>query len=245
MLILFDIDMTLLKSDHIGIDCLRDAGRDLFNTDFTIETITFGGGIDPVIIADMLILNKVEPTTTNINAMRSHYASALREIAEHRSIANALPGAHELVEATRNHDELSAMGLLTGNYPETGEIKLRAAGFDMNHFKVNAWGDSSPHENPVRAHLPPAAIQTFHELQGQPIIPESVVVIGDTIHDVSCALDSGCRSLAVATGHNSRNELEEAGAHKVVDDLTNTGEILDWMMNTQPNTQPNTPSNRS
>lgn len=229
MLILFDIDMTLLTSDHIGIGCLHDAGRDLFTPGFTIEGITFGGCLDPVIIAQMLELNTIEPSADNIAALRAGYHDRLTRHAAQRPIARALPGAPELVDATRAHPQTLAIGVLTGNFPETGTIKLTSAGFDPAHFTINAWGDDSPHARPHRSHLPPVAMELFTSTKGHAIDPERVIVIGDTIHDVTCALDSGCRSLAVATGHSSRQQLEDAGAHLVIDDLTDTDAIMGWM----------------
>lgn len=232
MLILFDIDMTLLSSNHIGVTCLRDAGRSLFNPDFTIDTITFGGGLDPVIIRDMLILNKVDPSQTNVNAMRSLYHQLLSDHSKSQPVASPLPGAHDLVNAAATHHSKPTLGLLTGNYQETGTIKVQSAGFDTALFTINAWGDSSPHPKPIRAHLPPVAIENYHQTKGIPLDPQSVIVIGDTIHDVTCAKDTGCRSLAVATGHNDADTLRDAGADLVVDDLTQTGELIEWMINT-------------
>ncbi|MCA9275451.1 MAG: HAD hydrolase-like protein [Phycisphaerales bacterium] len=231
MLILFDIDMTLLETDHIGITLLENAGRELFHERFTAEGINFGGCLDPVIIAQMLINNTVDNTPDNITALRRHYHAGLQLTANERPIARALPGAHELVAATRAHDAIDAIGVLTGNYPETGAIKLTSAGFDPSHFEINAWGDASPHAQPLRSHLPPVAIQNFHQARARAIDPDQVIIIGDTIHDVTCALDNGCRALAVATGHATRQELEDAGAHIVVDDLTETNALLDWMLN--------------
>jgi phosphoglycolate phosphatase-like HAD superfamily hydrolase len=232
MLILFDIDMTLLETDHIGIDLLESAGRELFNTTFSAEGITFGGGLDPNIITDMLVNNKQQVTPDNINAIRTHYHNALRETAAQRAISRALPGAHDLVNATRAHPQTQAIGVLTGNFPETGAIKLSSAGFNPEHFAINAWGDASTHPKPHRSHLPPVAIAAFAAAKNRPIESQEVIVIGDTIHDVTCALDNNCRSLAVATGHATRKELEDAGAHLVVDDLTNTQELLEWIMTT-------------
>lgn len=232
MLILFDIDMTLLESDHIGIELLEDAGRDLFTEGFTAEGISFGGGLDPVIIHQMLINNKQQSTPENIRALREHYHAGLDRTANQRPIARALDGAHDLVNATREHAGIDAIGVLTGNYPETGTIKLRSAGFNPDQFLVNAWGDASPHPEPRRSHLPPVAIQNYRAAKSRDIDPEQVIIIGDTVHDVTCALDNDCRALAVATGHASRSELEEAGAHLVVDDLTRTQELLDWIMTT-------------
>ncbi|MAO20220.1 MAG: hypothetical protein CMJ35_06920 [Phycisphaerae bacterium] len=232
MLILFDIDMTLLETDHIGIDLLEAAGRELFKTAFTAEGIVFGGGLDPNIISDMLTNNGQQVTPENITAIRSHYHRGLAALAAQRPIARALPGAHELVNATRQHPGTSAIGVLTGNFPETGAIKLSSAGFDPDHFVINAWGDASKHPSPHRSHLPPVAIDAFKSAHQQPIDPEQVIIIGDTIHDVTCALDNDCRVLAVATGHATRQELEDAGAHLVVDDLTNTQDLLEWIMTT-------------
>ena len=230
MLILYDIDMTLLETDHIGITLLENAGRELFHENFTAEGINFGGCLDPVIIAQMLINNKVDSTPDNITALRKHYHSGLQHTADQRPVARALAGAHELVNATRAHDAIDAIGVLTGNYPETGSIKLSSAGFDPTHFEINAWGDASPHAQPLRSDLPPVAIQNYHTARARPIEPDRVIIVGDTVHDVTCALDNNCRVLAVATGHATRDELESAGAHLVVNDLADTDALLDWML---------------
>jgi phosphoglycolate phosphatase len=231
MLILFDIDMTLLETKHIGIDCLGHAGRTLFSPNFTIEGIVFGGALDPVIISDMLQLNNIEPTDEHIQMMRVGYREHLESLSKVRSVARPLPGAHDLVFATASDPSKPAVGLLTGNYPETGEIKLRAAGFDPSLFTINAWGDSSPYSPPLRSHLPPVAIRRYSALKSMEIDPQSVLIIGDTIHDVSCAKDNGCRALAVATGHASFDELVAAGADHTLNDLTDTEGIIEWIMN--------------
>lgn len=231
MLILFDIDMTLLETNHIGMECLHDAGRELFNREFSVEGITFGGSLDPIIITEMLRLNGVEPTTESVGAMRNGYHARLDAMSKTQSIARALPGAHDLVGAVRGHDAQPTIGLLTGNYEETGILKILSAGFDPSMFLVNAWGDGSSHDTPHRSHLPPVAIENYLGLKGKPIDPESVVIIGDTIHDVSCAKDNGCRSLAVATGHAKFDELEDAGADRTLEDLMDTEGIVRWIMN--------------
>ncbi len=229
MLILYDIDMTLLETRHIGITCLHEAGRDAFGPDFTIEGIVFGGGIDPDIIARMLTMNAIDPTESNIATMRKGYHQRLVAAAADRTISWALPGAHALVRATRQLALNPTLGVLTGNYAETGTIKLREAGFAMDDFEVCVWGDDSPHHPPKRSHLPPVAIEKYAGLKGHLPESESVLIVGDTVHDVSCALDSGCTVLAVATGHATGEELRDAGAHRVVDDLTDTEGIVQWI----------------
>lgn len=229
MLILYDIDMTLLETRYIGIDCLHDAGRESFHPEFSIDGLEFGGCLDPDIIARMLVMNDLDPSDEHIGILRSGYHARLQAAASEREVSWALPGAHELVRATRDHPMGFTLGLLTGNFPETGTIKLERAGFDMNDFEVCVWGDDSPHFPPARSHLPPVGMQKFRALKGRDVDPESVLIVGDTIHDVSCALDSGCTVLAVATGHASADELTDAGAHRVIDDLTDTEGIVEWL----------------
>ena len=57
-----------------------------------------------------------------------------------------------------------------------------------------------------------------------------VVVIGDTPHDITCAAVAGARSVAVATGGHSRDELARAGADIALDDLSDTKAVLDLLV---------------
>ena len=56
--------------------------------------------------------------------------------------------------------------------------------------------------------------------------PRDAVVIGDTPLDVGCAAHVGARSLAVATGSHSVEELRAAGADVVLQDLSDTDAVL-------------------
>jgi phosphoglycolate phosphatase-like HAD superfamily hydrolase len=229
MLILYDIDMTLLKTDHIGIELLRRAGESTFAPGFDVSGVEFGGCLDQDIIRRMIINNKLDPTPDAILAMRRAYHRGLDAHNANPGWSTPLPGAHELVRATIAMDPAPTIGLLTGNFPETGRIKLEAAGFDPEHFTICVWGDDSPHDPPARAHLPPIALERARASGLEIDDPRDVLIIGDTIHDVSCALDNGMSVLAVATGHHTRDQLEGAGAHHVVDDLTDTQEIIAWI----------------
>ena len=53
------------------------------------------------------------------------------------------------------------------------------------------------------------------------------VVVGDTVHDVQGALDTGARAVGVATGRVGAGTLAEAGAHAVLPDLTDAGALVD------------------
>ena len=227
MLILYDIDMTLLETDHVGIGIMERAGADAFGEGFSARGVEFGGCLDPDILGRLLIHNGIEPRPEHIETLHAGYRVGLAALEPGWS--RPLPGAMELLEWTRTMDEAPCIGLLTGNYPDTGALKLRGAGYDPGVFEVCVWGSDAPPNDPRRDHLPPVALERMAR-RGDPIEdPASVLIIGDTIHDVACARAHGCTVLAVATGHHTASELAGAGAHKVVNDLTDTHGAGAWI----------------
>lgn len=229
MLILFDIDATLLSTTGAGIRALEDAGRSRFGEGFTVERTEFAGRLDPLIIADLLRDNGVEPTREHLEAMRAEYREHLRRRLAEPGIARALPGVHELLAELRELAEDVVLGLLTGNFEETGSMKLRACGIEPAEFPIRVWGDDSPHDPPSRDHLPPVALARYRERFGRELAAGVVTVVGDTPHDIRCARAHGCRSLAVATGKYTLDQLRQAGADLVLPDLSATGEVLRWL----------------
>lgn len=226
MLILFDIDLTLVDTGGSGMTALAEAGRAIFGEGFRSDGVAYAGRLDPLIIADLLAVNGVEPTPGLIAELRHGYAGRLEGHLRGRS--RALPGVHRLLGALRGEAGVT-LGLLTGNFEVTGLMKLAAAGIDAGDFAVRAWGDDSPHTPPSRDHLPPVAISRFHDITGRRIPSSRVVIIGDTPHDVACARANGCRVLGVATGRTPAGELAAAGADGVMMDLSDTEGVLGWL----------------
>jgi len=58
------------------------------------------------------------------------------------------------------------------------------------------------------------------------------VVVGDTPLDVACAAFSGARSIAVATGNHTVDDLRAAGADAVFEDLTRTADVVAAILRT-------------
>ncbi|GAB4385613.1 MAG: HAD hydrolase-like protein [Phycisphaerales bacterium] len=228
MLILFDIDLTLLKSGGAGIAAMGDAGRELFGPDFCEAGVEYAGRLDPLIIRDLIRNHGLEPTAERCARMRAAYARHLPPRLVERG-ACALPGVHRLLALLRSEPDVM-LGLLTGNFEETGRCKLAAAGIDASVFKLNVWGDHSPHDPPAREHLPAVALARYRTEYDAALAPERVTIIGDTTHDVSCALANGCRVLAVATGRTSVQTLQDAGAHMVVPDLSDAQAVVAWLL---------------
>lgn len=214
MLLLFDIDGTLLAPVGAGTRAMVAAGRTLFGEAFTFDGIETAGKIDPQIFAEVRAANaELGIAASDQGAFHDRYLEALdAELAE-RPIP-ALSGVAELLAALRPRTELT-LGLLTGNFAAAAPIKLRSAGLDPDLFTVNAFGD----EAATRPELVPVARRRYLERHGREIAAERVLVIGDTVLDVACAHANGSVAVAVATGRTPRAELEATGAELVIDDL--------------------------
>lgn len=232
MLILFDIDATMIVTGGVGIKAMVAAGRELFGPGFTADGIDFAGRLDPLILGEMLDRSGVARTPENFAAMRRGYGKYLGGELEKSQKKRALPGVHELLARVGSHPD-ATRGLLTGNFQETGSLKLRSCGIDPAQFRVQVWGDESPHDPPERAHLPPIGIERYRKLHGRQVLPGDVTIIGDTPHDIACARAHGCRSLGVATGKFSVEQLDASGADRVVPDLSDTDAIAGWLLKTK------------
>lgn len=228
MLLLFDIDGTLLTTMRSGMKALEDAGRELFGESFTIDGVEFAGRLDPLIIKELLVRNKLEASDRNAREMRDGYGRHLPRRLAPAGVATACPGVHDVLASLRRRRDVT-LGLLTGNFSETGSIKLRSAGIDPDWFAVRVWGDESPHDPPAREHLPPVGMKRYHVLHGREVRPERVIVIGDTPHDVSCASAHGCRSLGVGTGIFTSDQLSACGATWAVPTLSDTESVVNWL----------------
>lgn len=232
-LLLFDIDATLLLTRRAGVDAIHSVGRELFGDHFSIEGVSFAGSLDPVILDDLITRHGGSPTPEAIGEYRTRYARELeRQIAADPSRVHALPGVHSVVRelAALAQREDVTLGLLTGNFPETGAMKVAAAGLDPSVFEVCVWGCDSPHHPPLREHLPPVAFERYRSLRSVALAPERVTIIGDTPHDVRCALMNGCRVLGVGTGHFTTDVLLGHGAHHAVDDLSDADGVVRWLL---------------
>lgn len=226
MLVLFDIDGTLLRSTGVGMGAMREAIESMHpGLAFPFEGISIAGRLDTLIWRDLLALHGIPPRDEDHDEFRRRYIEGMtRRVAAGADI-RALPGAGPL--AARLAAEAGVtVGLLTGNYVETGRLKIEAAGLDVNHFRIGAFAG----DGPDRRSLVPVAMRRLEDREARVVAPDEVVVIGDTPLDVDCAAANGCRSLAVATGHHREEELRAAGADLVAATLAETDGLAGWIL---------------
>jgi phosphoglycolate phosphatase len=225
-LILFDIDGTLLLSGRAGLRAMTRAFADTFGITNAFEGQSFGGRTDSYLVSTALRANGMPDTPEQHERFRQIYIPLLAEEIEHPGTGHKglMPGARELLEALGDHDHLH-LALLTGNYREAAEVKLQH--FELwEFFEWGAFSDDAADRNAL---VPIARRRAeTYDVPGDAI--ERVIVIGDTPHDIECARVAGAKSIAVATGGFSVEQLREAGADEVLKDLSDTKAVVSLLV---------------
>jgi phosphoglycolate phosphatase-like HAD superfamily hydrolase len=203
-LLLWDIDGTLIDSSGAGKRALCDALRAVLGIEDTLEWLDFHGRTDVWITRQILRHHALPETSADIGGVLNAYLERL-DAAMLSEDVRVLPGAREIVETVAARPKI-AQGLLTGNLRRGAEEKLAPAGL-WRFFPFGAFADDSEFRNDLGAH----ALRRASEHHGVPFAPERVFVIGDTPHDIECGKAIGARTIAVATG---RHSLEELRGHR-------------------------------
>lgn len=223
-LILFDIDGTLAEGGPAkGAFCAAMVAT--FGTAGAIESFSFAGKTDPQIARELLATSGFDDAEIDAGfpGLWEGYVEELRS----RIMADPmrlLPGVGELIEALESEAGV-ALGLVTGNIARGARVKLGSVGLD-GRFQVGGYG--SDHEE--RQHLPGIALSRAAETWGVRFDTDRVFVVGDTPRDVHCGKHHGTRTVAVATGHFDREQLEAAGADVVFEDFSEVPAVLEILL---------------
>jgi phosphoglycolate phosphatase-like HAD superfamily hydrolase len=225
-LILFDIDGTLLLSGRAGLRAMTRAFQDAFGITDAFKGESFGGRTDSYLVSKALTAAGLPDTSDHHHRFRETYLPLLAEEIRHpgQGHKGLMPGARELLEALQEYDHLH-LALLTGNYREAAAIKLQH--FEIwNFFEWGAFSDDHHDRNA----LVPIARTRAETYDIPPEAIERVIVIGDTPHDIECARVAGAKSIAVATGGYSVEQLKDAGADEVLPNLSDTEIVIKLLL---------------
>lgn len=203
ILLLFDIDGTLMDTGGAGMAALQDAAMDCFQlTREQVPAFDLAGATDLGVVENLLAALGLDWCSTRAEAFRSAYLSALEtRLSAKEFRGRLLPGVAELLE-TLSGDVRFALGLLTGNYRRGAELKLERFGL-KEFFAEGAFGDDAADRNL----LGPVALGRMRQQAGHKFTAERTIIIGDTPRDIDCAKAVGARCLAVATGAFTQHQL--------------------------------------
>jgi phosphoglycolate phosphatase-like HAD superfamily hydrolase len=211
--VVFDIDGTLLTTGGAGAMAWGQAFEEVYGVPASIEDYTEAGMPDQEVgrVTFTHVIGR-DPHPGELARVMSRYLAHLPAAVAASQRYRVLAG----VDSTLRHLSGAGflLGLTTGNIEPAARIKLGRGRLD-HFFCFGGYGSDSPH----RGELTKKAIERAGTLFGTPVDAMSVLVVGDTPRDVEAARYAGAVSVAVASGHFSKQELAAAGADHVLGSL--------------------------
>jgi phosphoglycolate phosphatase len=229
LLVLWDVDGTLLNAGGVGADMYSVVFLQLFGRSLE-TTAPMAGRTDRAIILETLTLAGVPEPRRHVDpfiAGLAAQAPAVRTSVAARG--RALPGAATALAALASGR--AHQSVLTGNVRAVAEVKLAALGLrDPLDLRIGAYGDD--HEDRAElVHMARRRAAAVHERSGVAgFRGPGTVVVGDTPLDIAAALAGGARAVGVATGPFSVAELRAAGADVVLPDLSDTRLVVEALL---------------
>jgi phosphoglycolate phosphatase-like HAD superfamily hydrolase len=215
-LLLWDIDLTLIKSGGAGIHALNRAFEGVYGWKNALNGVTPQGKTDPAIIREVCVNHGVSEDADvrwAVGSILDCYVGYLDHAVKTAESYQVLPGIIAVLDAFRGRDDI-VLGLATGNIEAAARIKLERGNLNA-YFPFGGFGQIS--EN--RVDVVREASRQARQWTGLGIAPDQTFVIGDTPHDVQAGREAGFQTVAVATGSSSVEQLRATGADLVIEDF--------------------------
>ncbi|MEF3272978.1 MAG: HAD hydrolase-like protein [Chloroflexus sp.] len=220
-LVLWDVDGTLLSTDGIAANAMRTALRRLVGPEIRIERTSYAGKTDWQIVRESLPALAEETIQAQLREFIALYVAELT--AQREALIARSTVFTGVVEALRALAAVAYQAPLTGNVAAAARIKLECTGLlPWLDIEAGAYGD----DHFDRLALPPIAVARAQNRYQRMFTPAEVVIIGDTPRDIACGRAFGARTVAVATGPFTLNELAEHHPDALLPDLSDTAAVL-------------------
>ncbi len=140
--------------------------------------------------------------------LAERYKSAFRDMNQDPSEHEVLfPGAREIITSLAQRGDM-VLGIATGKSRRGVERLLTREGW-QNQFVTIQTAD----DHPSKPH-PSMILRAMSETGAD---KSRTVMIGDTTYDIDMARGAGSHAIGVTWGYHTRDELDEAGAHIIID----------------------------
>jgi phosphoglycolate phosphatase len=202
----WDIDGTLLTTARAGIYALEQALHETTGIDADLQGLRTSGLTDAEVVELALRTAghdaQSETVATFLRAYERHLPATL-----HRREGRVLEGVMEILEDLGERSDL-ALYLLTGNTEAGAGAKLRHYGLDRYFRAGGAFCDG-----------PDGRSEIARRAIGLAAGAELLYLIGDTPYDVRCGKEIGARTVAIASGTYSLEDLERTEPWLLLDRL--------------------------
>jgi phosphoglycolate phosphatase-like HAD superfamily hydrolase len=195
----WDVDGTLLTTGRAGMFAFEEAVTAVTGVEADLSTLFTSGLTDDGVAALVLEAAGCDPSPEARNRVLREYERRLPDSLPRRE-GRVLPGVAEALADLQGRRDVRSL-LLTGNTPAGARAKLAYYGLDR-FFPDGGGGfciDSGSRTDIARRAL---------SLAGD---AERVYVIGDTPADIDCGKAVGARTIAVASGWHT---LDDLAAHE-------------------------------
>jgi phosphoglycolate phosphatase len=200
MIVLFwDIDGTLLTTGKAGVPAWEAAVQEVTGREFQLASIRVPGLTDYQIGARTFELLGFDGDDAMLRRMVRRYEELLPSALPQKQ-GRVLPNVREILDRLQSRSDVRSY-LLTGNTRGGARAKLTHYGL-FDYFPDGAFAEDT------RARSTIAARALELARRAGPVGENAVFVIGDTPHDIECAHAIGARTIAVATGGYTVDELE-------------------------------------
>jgi phosphoglycolate phosphatase-like HAD superfamily hydrolase len=222
-LILFDIDGTILNTRGAGSGAMIEALKAVYGREAPHKGYRMGGKTDTQICLELMIAAGMseEEVRAGLDAVWAAYIAGVRRRLSDGFEAKLCPGVREAVERL-HHDPRALLGLLTGNIRAGAMVKLGAVGLD-GYFRTGAFGD----DHHDRRRLADIALERGQREAGRAFAGKEIVIIGDTPNDILCGQHLGVRTVIVATGTYTAEQLRPHNPDHLFETLEDTDRVME------------------
>eukprot|EP01084_Bolivina_argentea_P121309 214961_1 len=239
-LILFDIDGTLIYSQHkLGDAPIVKAVCQAFNdSNITRNGVKFSGKTDRGIIRDLLTANNVQYDQYKVNETLKLLPNIMhKEVEIKNAVYKTQLNAIELLDSLSERTDV-VCGLLTGNIHKNVDIKLGNANNNflkyfpkLNNNYIGGFGS----DDEIRSNLISFAKERYAKYLNIDINTinnnTDLIVIGDTPRDIECAHVNNVPVVAIATGRFTMEQLQKENPNGLLKDFSDINKAIDLLCN--------------
>ena len=207
---IFDIDGTLVESSRFEDDVYISAIRDVLG-DVSIreDWRTYRHVSDTGVLRQIMEENQIQGEE-RIHEVRTRFGELASRYVDSGGECRPIAGAVCLLQKLRNDDRYE-VGIATGGWRHTAEMKLKHAGFDLNNL-VLASSDDSDERTAIMQKCLNTLGNSFHR----------IVYAGDAEWDVQATRELGWHFIGV--GPRLKGKCEHW-----VEDLSNHGTFMEML----------------
>jgi len=205
-LILFDVDGTLMDSQHMICAAMDLAYREQGLASPEPQAVRAIIGLSLATAMQQLSAGCDHPIDRLVAGYKQAF-STMRAAGEWK--APLFPGARAAIESLQRRNDV-LLGVATGKSRRGVAAMIETHGLD-NVFVTIQTADTAPSK--------PHPGMVLDAMRETGIRAEDTVVVGDTVFDMQMAKSAGASALGVAWGYHPVDDLHAAGASSVLDDF--------------------------